>query len=51
MFIGFLILLIGVLMLLDQLGIIHGNFWSYFWPGALIALGISLIVKNRNVKK
>ena len=32
MFIGFLILLIGILMLPDRLGVIHGDFWDYFWP-------------------
>jgi hypothetical protein len=47
MFIGFLILLLGVLMLLDQFGIIHGHFWDYFWPVALIALGASMVLKHR----
>jgi hypothetical protein len=47
MFVGFLILLIGILMLLDRLGVIQGDFWEYFWPGALIALGISMVLKNR----
>lgn len=47
MFIGFLILLLGVLMLLDRLGILQGNFWDYFWPVALIALGASMLIKNR----
>jgi hypothetical protein len=47
MFWGFLILLMGVLMLLDRLGIIYGNFWEYFWPGALVALGASMIFKHR----
>ena len=47
MFIGFLILLLGVIMLLTQLDVIRGGVWDYFWPTALIALGISLIAKNR----
>ncbi len=51
MFIGFLILLIGILMLLDRLGVIHGDFWDYFWPGALIALGISMVLKDRRFSK
>ena len=50
MFWGFLILLIGVLMLLDELNIIYGDFWDYFWPVALIALGASMVFKNRKNK-
>jgi len=47
MFFGFLILLIGVLLLLNRLGIIYGDFWDYFWPVLLVALGLSMIFKNR----
>lgn len=46
MFIGILLLLLGVLMLLSKLDIIRGDFWAYFWPIALIALGISIVVKH-----
>jgi hypothetical protein len=51
MFIGILLLLMGVLLLLDQLNIIyiHG-FWSYFWPVALIALGVSMVLKHTRNK-
>ena len=47
MFIGILLLLFGVLLLLDQLGIIYGDFWDYLWPVALIALGGSMIFEHR----
>ncbi len=50
MFWGFLLLLLGALMLLDKLNIIYGNFWEYFWPVALIALGASMIFKDRKQK-
>ena len=50
MFIGILILLVGILMLLDQFGLIRGNFWDYVWPLALIALGLSMVLKNKNLK-
>ena len=50
MFIGFLILLLGILMLLERLGVIHGGFWDYFWPVALIALGISMVFERRKSK-
>ena len=47
MFLGVLILLLGVLMLLQQLDIIRGGVWEFFWPASVIAIGISMIVKNR----
>lgn len=47
MFIGVLLVLLGALMLLDRLGIISGPVWDYFWPLALVALGVSMIVKNK----
>ncbi len=51
MFLGVLILLLGVLLLLQQLDIIRGGVWEFFWPAAVIAIGISMIVKNRIPKK
>jgi len=50
MFIGFLIIIIGVLMLCDHLGILPGDVWDYFVPMALIALGISMIFKDKHEK-
>lgn len=47
MFAGFLLVLLGILMLLDKFGIIHGNFWDYAWPAGLIALGLHLVMKAR----
>jgi hypothetical protein len=46
MFVGILLLLIGVLMLLSHLNIIHGSFWGYAWPAIIIALGLSLVFKH-----
>ena len=43
MFVGILLLALGILMLLDKLGIIYGSAWDYFFPVALIALGASFI--------
>lgn len=47
MFIGLLLLVLGLLMLLDQLGYLHGDIWGYFWPLALMALGLSIVIKHR----
>lgn len=46
MFVGIMLLLLGVLMLLSKLEIISGNFWGFVWPAAIIALGVSMIFKN-----
>ncbi len=51
MFVGTLLVFMGVLLLLDKLGIIHGNAWDYFWPIALIALGVSFITDKKKHHK
>ncbi len=49
MFIGILFVAMGVLMILDTMGIITGSAWDYVWPVSLIALGADFIFKhNRN---
>lgn len=50
MFIGILLLLIGVLLILDKLGIFHISFGDYILPVALIALGLSFITEKRKNK-
>jgi hypothetical protein len=47
MFIGALLLLLGVLMLLQRAGIISGTVWDYFWPAVVIAIGLHLVFKSR----
>jgi hypothetical protein len=37
---------IGTIFLLKNLGYIYGNIWQYFWPGILIAVGLSILVKH-----
>ncbi len=48
MFFGFLVLIFGILMLLDRMGIIYGDIWDFFWPACIIAFGIQLILEHRN---
>ena len=45
-FLGILLLLIGSLMLLERFGIIYGDVWDYVFPLALIALGVSFVLKK-----
>ena len=37
---------IGTVFLLRNLGYIYGNIWEYIWPGILIAVGLSILVKH-----
>ena len=48
MVLGILLLLLGVLMLLQQLGVITGSIWGFFWPLLIVGIGIHLITKSRN---
>lgn len=44
---GIILLIIGVLLLLDNSGLLpRGDFWDYFWPVIIIAVGIHLLLKN-----
>lgn len=40
---GLILILLGVLFLLNTLGIIPGNVWAIFWPLALILFGLSIV--------
>jgi hypothetical protein len=46
MFVGILLLVLGILILLSQLDIIGGNWWDYFWPIAIILVGASMIFRH-----
>jgi len=37
---------IGTIFLLRNLGYIYGDIWQYLWPGILIAVGLSILVKH-----
>ncbi|HUV31908.1 MAG TPA: DUF5668 domain-containing protein [Acidobacteriota bacterium] len=50
MFIGILLLILGVLLLLERMGIIYGDIWDYFLPVAMVALGVHLILQHRRKK-
>lgn len=45
---GLILVILGILFLLEEMGIIDGNFWGYFWPVILIVVGISIMRKDRN---
>lgn len=37
---------IGTVFLLRNLGYIYGDVWQYLWPGILIAVGLSILVRH-----
>ncbi len=47
MFLGVMVLLMGVVMLMEQLGIIRGDFGDFIVPIALVALGASMIFDKK----
>ncbi len=47
MFIGILLLILGVLMFLERTGVISGSFGDYIIPAALVALGLSMVLDHK----
>jgi len=43
MLIGLLVIVVGVLFLLKNLGVIGGNFWDILWPIIIVFVGISML--------
>ena len=46
MFAGLLILVLGVLFLLRNFGLIHGDLFRIGWPVVIIVAGLSLLLKR-----
>ncbi len=44
---GYLVLIVGVLLLLQNLGWISGTFWGIVWPIIIIAIGLGIISKSK----
>ncbi len=41
------LILLGVMLLMNSLGILPGNVWSYVWPLFLILIGLNMILRPR----
>jgi len=50
MFIALLLIIIGTLFLLKNLGIVTGNVWDILWPIILIALGFYIALKTHRCR-
>ncbi len=49
MIFGAAVLLFGIILLLNKLGIISGSVWGYFWPILLILVGLGIIFGRRRM--
>ncbi len=47
MFWGTILVIIGIIALLKNLGFITAGVWEVVWPILLISLGVSLLAKKR----
>jgi len=47
MFFGIILVVIGALLLLNNMGIIYGSFWNYLWPVVIVAVGLRMIVGEK----
>jgi hypothetical protein len=47
-FIGLILIAVGVFALLVKLDVLSGSVWSYVWPSILIALGLSFLWGRRS---
>jgi len=45
MFFPLVIIIVGVIMLLENLGVITGNIWEWVWPSLIVILGLSMLFK------
>jgi predicted membrane protein len=43
---GAAIFFAGAILLLDNLGMIHGDVWRFLWPGILIMIGIAMLARS-----
>ncbi len=47
MYFGYFIVILGILSLLNVMGLISGGFWSYVWPILLIVLGLAILTNKK----
>ncbi len=47
MVLGIVLIIIGVLLLLNQMGwIANLHFWGYIWPALIIGIGVNMLSKR-----
>lgn len=51
MFFALALLVIGIIWLLNALGILQGQVWDIIWPILLIVFALSMLVRNKRCYK
>ena len=46
MLFGAILVVIGAVLLLQNLGVVSGDVWGIIWPSLIVVLGLSLILKK-----
>lgn len=46
MWFGVAIIIVGVILLLQNLGFVSGGVWEVVWPALIILLGISILARR-----
>ncbi len=47
MFFGIILVILGAMLLLNEMGIIHWSGWGIIWPILIIAVGVKLIAGDK----
>jgi len=47
MLFGIMVLLVGLMFLLQNLGVIQGSVWAVFWPVLLIVFGLGIMASRK----
>lgn len=47
MFFGLIVLALGIIFLMQNLGYISGSVWEIIWPSALIIMGLVILFRNK----
>lgn len=46
MWFGLGLVFVGILLLLNNLGIITGDSWDYIWPAIIVLIGLNIIFRR-----
>lgn len=50
MWVGLILTVVGIVWLLQNLGLITGNAWQIIWPAVIIVLGLYILLKPKGAK-
>jgi hypothetical protein len=46
MFFAIILIAVGIVILLNTLGLLNGSFWGFFWAAFFIALGVKVMMRK-----